>query len=1221
MISIRPALLSLSALLLFSSSNTAWADDTPDAAKQDADFAVQGEYVRASDGMGAQVVATGDGEFRLFLLTGGLPGAGWSGAEKRELNVDAEEATDILEDFKKVERKSPTLGLTSPQNAVVLFDGTRETFEAHWQQPVSRMTDDGLLMEGAVGIDRFQDYSMHLEFRTPFEPKDSGQARGNSGVYHQGRYEVQVLDSFGLTGEDNEAGGLYGLRKPNVNMCLPPLTWQTYDFDFVAARFKDGQKISPAKVTVRLNGVVVHRDVELPKLSAGSLLPDDDQPGSLFLQNHGDPVRYRNIWVQPRNFDALARRPVIPAFERFHAEYGSDATAGGHLLLGELNCLSCHQAAEEYAAFLTPRKAPRLDRVAERLHPEWMIDFISSPHVVKAGTTMPDVMAGLTAEMRREAAVSLVTFLVGEKQILRGGNSGNVQHGRRLFNEVGCAACHQTRGIDTKVSSATSVPLVGLEQKYSFASLERFLKDPAAVRPSSRMPHLGLSDNDTRSVVQFLLGDAASIWPTGNNVDRPKSPNMAYRLYYDSFSKLPDFSKRKPDKTGTVAGFDFRVSERQDNFAVCFDGFLPVIKAGKYTFRTRSDDGSALYIGETKVVDNDGVHPGQVREGTIRLEPGVHPVRVEFFEAGGGEELNVYWAGPDMKGTTLDSAVVMTRDETEIIPEEVTETEDKSTEYVYTYDADRAKKGRELFAALGCASCHERTEDNTQIPSLVKAPVLAECRPSGGCLSQSSSDPVAGLPVFDLSDEQVTAINAAITSGPPVEVTDELRISHTMKSFNCYACHIRGAVGGPESDRNPLFKTTIPEMGDEGRLPPPLDGVGDKLNEGYLKNVMASGANERAYMHTQMPKFGEDATRHLVSAFARLDQKMEVELPQMSVPDNRLASTGRKLAGDKGFSCVKCHTFGKFKATGIQAIGLEKMASRLREDWFHRYLIDPGKYRPGTRMPTAFPNGKSVVRDVLSGHSQQQLAAMWAYLEKGLEGGVPDGITGGMIELKPAGRPILYRNFLEGLSSRGIAVGYPEKANLAWDADRLALSLLWQGRFMDASMHWQGRGQGRQRPLGDNIIKWETVVPVAILETVDTPWPEEEPRERGYRFSGYRLDKDGRPSFRYRTHSFTVQDTPVAVADKEFPYFARRILVSSEGDSDLDAQPEGQLYFRAIRDSDVKRQDDGSWLVRGAIRVTVHSDKTQPVERTVNGQTEVLIPLAQDQLIEQQIAW
>jgi hypothetical protein len=295
-----------------------------DPAEAGPDFAVQGEYlgkIRTAEGdaidYGAQIVALGDGKFRGVGYPGGLPGAGWTGGEKHVVDGETRDGVTVFKTddgrmgrlregvitiinangaevgtLKKVHRESPTLGAKPPEGAVVLFDGTSvENF------PGARMTDDGLLMEGATSKQRFQNFTIHLEFRTPFMPHARGQGRGNSGFYAQGRYEVQILDSFGLEGKHNECGGIYGIADPAVNMCFPPLSWQTFDVDFTAAEFKDGQKVKGARMTVRHNGVVIHDDVEIDRATTASPLQQGPESGPVFLQNHGNPVRFRNIWV------------------------------------------------------------------------------------------------------------------------------------------------------------------------------------------------------------------------------------------------------------------------------------------------------------------------------------------------------------------------------------------------------------------------------------------------------------------------------------------------------------------------------------------------------------------------------------------------------------------------------------------------------------------------------------------------------------------------------------------------------------------------------------------------------------------------------------------------------------------------------------------------------------------------------------------------------------
>jgi hypothetical protein len=303
----------------------AWTD--PEVAqKEDPDFLIQGEYglARAGADFGVQVVALGDGAFDAYLLEGGLPGFGWERGKSRTLlkgklaedkvvfaSEDESITGDIIDGvfsvvgdgvketlLPRIERQSPTLGAKPVEGAVVLFDGSSADA---WEK--GKVEDELLLATGCTSKELFKSYRLHLEFRTPYMPAARGQGRGNSGIYHSGRWETQILDSFGLEGKDNEAGGIYSVSKPRLNMCLPPLAWQTYDVDFTAAQFDaEGKRTAWPRISVLLNGVLVHDDLELPKdftTAAPINGPLKGPEGPVFLQNHSNPVVFRNIWVVP----------------------------------------------------------------------------------------------------------------------------------------------------------------------------------------------------------------------------------------------------------------------------------------------------------------------------------------------------------------------------------------------------------------------------------------------------------------------------------------------------------------------------------------------------------------------------------------------------------------------------------------------------------------------------------------------------------------------------------------------------------------------------------------------------------------------------------------------------------------------------------------------------------------------------------------------------------
>jgi hypothetical protein len=304
-----------------------------DPQQTDADFKFQGEYVGAitrPDGtkakLGLQVRALGDGAFRTMFFAGGLPGEGWDGKTiiqkspstdakvpadaKREgdkvvvehvykATVDGQVAigqtdTGARFELKRVERRSPTLGAKPPAGAIVLFDGTNVD---QWEKG-ARMTPEKLLAFGSTTARKFQDFTFHCEFMISYVPHTQhiGQ-RPNSGVYLQQRYEIQILDSFGVTMGAHDCGVLYAQVTPTVNMCYPPLTWQTYDIDFTSARYDaEGQKTKCARCTVKFNGVTILDDVEI-KHSTPAGIAETPAPGGIHLQAHGLPVVFRNVWL------------------------------------------------------------------------------------------------------------------------------------------------------------------------------------------------------------------------------------------------------------------------------------------------------------------------------------------------------------------------------------------------------------------------------------------------------------------------------------------------------------------------------------------------------------------------------------------------------------------------------------------------------------------------------------------------------------------------------------------------------------------------------------------------------------------------------------------------------------------------------------------------------------------------------------------------------------
>jgi hypothetical protein len=307
------------------------------------DFKIQGEYV--GDKIGVQVIALGKGAFQAVIYPGGLPGAGWDGKSKSLMagkldgdtakfepatgkrtylaqNPDQFSATSKFPpsghtdhtatangstlslqtpegktlELKKTTRVSDTMGAKPPEGAIVLFDGTSNE---HWN---AGRVDDKTKFLNTDGRDlrtkkKFNNYAIHLEFMLPYRPEARGQGRGNSGFYQVDMYEVQVLDSFGLDGKNNECGGVYQKADPKLNMCSPPLVWQTYDADFTNAVAEDGKVVKNSRLTLKHNGVVIHDDLEIRGKTGGARNEPEGTPGPIQLQGHGNPLQYRNIWI------------------------------------------------------------------------------------------------------------------------------------------------------------------------------------------------------------------------------------------------------------------------------------------------------------------------------------------------------------------------------------------------------------------------------------------------------------------------------------------------------------------------------------------------------------------------------------------------------------------------------------------------------------------------------------------------------------------------------------------------------------------------------------------------------------------------------------------------------------------------------------------------------------------------------------------------------------
>lgn len=198
----------------------------------------------------------------------------------------------------------------APADAIVLFDGKDlSRWKGDGGKEIQWKIENGYVETTKSGkirtVDEFGDFQLHLEFATPSKVEGNGQGRGNNGVNIYGKYEIQILDSYeNKTYPDGQAGSIYGQSPPLVNASKPPGEWQTYDIIWEAPRWDDeGKLIKKASVTVLHNGLVLHHRKELigntPHQQVGTYSKPHPSKGYIELYEHGNPVRFRNIWIRP----------------------------------------------------------------------------------------------------------------------------------------------------------------------------------------------------------------------------------------------------------------------------------------------------------------------------------------------------------------------------------------------------------------------------------------------------------------------------------------------------------------------------------------------------------------------------------------------------------------------------------------------------------------------------------------------------------------------------------------------------------------------------------------------------------------------------------------------------------------------------------------------------------------------------------------------------------
>lgn len=503
-------------------------------------------------------------------------------------------------------------------------------------------------------------------------------------------------------------------------------------------------------------------------------------------------------------------------------------------------------------------------------------------------------------------------------------------------------------------------------------------------------------------------------------------------------------------------------------------------------------------------------------------------------------------------------------------------------------DAALAARGKALFVEHRCHACHQ-TGEKTAPPAML---ALSKTRAEEGCLSEKRG----AWPHYPLSETQRAAVKKALTEeAKPWKPADHVQLS--LARLNCLACHARDGLGGVASNRSEYFTGREESLGEQGRIPPPLTGVGAKLKEKWLREVIATGASARTTINTRMPKFGGANAESLVAPLKQLDTLEPLKFewaPEAAKPRN----IGRDLAGTKGFNCIACHTF-RGRAAAIRGPELTLMTERLEENWFHHFLAQPQRFAPLTVMPGFWPDGKSPLPDLLGGDPGQQRNALWQYLAQGPEAGEPQGLALEPLVVEVKDEAVIVRRAFPGIGKRGIGVGYPGGINLAFDAAQMRLGSLWSGGFIEASAIWRGQGSGQARILGKDTVTFPPGLAFAVLQSPATAWPalDATPRKSPDSFKGYTLDAQQRPTFRYALGGFLVEDFFIERAGPAGTRFLERSLK-------FPSAPPAGMHFRVAAEKSIEPAGGNDFAIGRNLLIRLPS---APLLRNAGEQKELLL--------------
>jgi cbb3-type cytochrome oxidase cytochrome c subunit len=679
--------------------------------------------------------------------------------------------------------------------------------------------------------------------------------------------------------------------------------------------------------------------------------------------------------------------------------------------------------------------------------------------------------------------------------------------GRFLVEELGCAACHRPANGDTlaqRLDRRQGPDLSRIGERAFPGWIYQWLANPQSFRPQAVMPQM-FADDETGRVERYAV--ATYLASLGGPPRRPKQEL--------SREEVRNFRRR---------------GERLFSRIGCSVCHLPsegknAIADLKHLGSKTTPDRLAQFLQNPLSINPSGRMPQMGLDGGEARD-------LAYFLC---ESIDEHCL-PDLP---LLSATASTQ-AIQTVLKQVTGSSDEADRLAHAPDSEKLRlTGERLVVKKGCTNCHRVAPAGNELPVGYTLASLAHMRDeetqSRGCLRVQVASVTADIPRFVLTDEHRECIAAFLTSASTGagSVAPGFSAQVTLRRLQCVACHSRAGQGGLGPDRVEELRKYESAQDAEAIQPPPLTNVGAKLRTNWLSAVLTQGRRARPWMALRMPQFGQANVAKLAEQLAAADGVEPSDKIAQFEYDVSHVESGRLLVGKNGFGCISCHDIAGQPNTGTRGPDLASMNERVRYDWYSRWLDDPQRMQPGTRMPTVFQNGSTAIKTILGGDARAQSQAIWEYLSLGANLPLPVGLEpprGLILEAKD--RPMLVRSFLPDAGSHGIAIGFPNGISFAFDPAQGRLAYAWTGQFIDAGPIWQDRGGS---PAGIRGPRYWTAPPGCPWELTDSPgsvpdWskrltdPARGARVReGELFDGairmqfrdYKIAKDGSPSLHY----------------------------------------------------------------------------------------------------------